>query len=107
MKSPSPSRRGRPKVYGWASPLQRILVLECVKFPPWGRVSAPAGVAPEALEECLHSSNGYKRRPARLLYWGGRLVSFSAGITPCSRPRCFFVLAQRPRVLLNHLAGAG
>ena len=26
--------------------------LECVKFPPWGRVSAPAGVAPEALEEC-------------------------------------------------------
>ena len=28
--------------------------LECVKFPPWGRVSEPAGVTPEALEECLH-----------------------------------------------------
>ena len=26
-------------------------------------VSGPAGVAPEALEECLHSSKGYKRRP--------------------------------------------
>jgi len=47
MKSPSPSRRGRPKVYGWVPPLQEVL--ECVKFPPWGRVSAPAGVAPEAL----------------------------------------------------------
>src|SRR6185312_8799637 len=46
MKSPSPSRRGRPKVYGWVPPLQEISVLECVKFPPWGRVSAPAGVAP-------------------------------------------------------------
>ena len=68
MKSPSSSRRGRPKVYGWAPPLQRILVLECMKFPPRGRVSAPAGVAPEALEECLHSSKGYKRRPAWLLH---------------------------------------
>ena len=56
------------------------LVLECVKFPPWGRVSAPAGVAPEALEECLHSSKGYKRRPAGLLHWGGRPASFSASI---------------------------
>jgi len=55
-------------VYGWASPLQGILVLECVKSPLWGRVSAPTGIAPEALEECLHSSNGYKRRPAWLLY---------------------------------------
>ena len=26
--------------------------LECVKLPPWGRISAPAGVAPEALEQC-------------------------------------------------------
>ena len=39
-------------------------VLEYVKFPPWGLVSAPAGVAPEALEECLLSSKGYKRRSA-------------------------------------------
>ena len=54
--------------------------LECVKFPPWGRVSAPAGVAPEALEECLHSSKGYKRRPAWLLNWGGRPAFLSAGL---------------------------
>ena len=26
------------------------------------------GVAPEALEECLYSSKGYKRRPAGLLH---------------------------------------
>ena len=57
------------------------MVLECVKFPMWGRVSAPAGVAPEALEECLHSSKGYKCRPAWLLYWGGRPGSFSTGIS--------------------------
>ena len=61
-------------------PLQGISILECVKFPPWGRVSAPAGVAPEALEECLYSSKGYKQRPAGLLYWGGRPAYFSAGI---------------------------
>ena len=67
-----------------------ILILECVKFPPWGRVSAPTGVAPEALEECLHSSKGYKRRPAWLLYWGGCSASFSVGIgVPFSRTRCF------------------
>ena len=67
-------------MYGWVPPLQEISVLECVKFPLWGRVSAPAGVAPEALEECLFSSKGYKRRPAGLLHWGGRPASFSAGI---------------------------
>ena len=33
-----------------------------LKFPPWGRVSAPAGVAPDALEECAHSSKGYECR---------------------------------------------
>ena len=61
------------------------LMLECVKFPPWGRISAPAGVVPEALEECLHLSKGYEHHPARLHYWGGHLVSFSAGIsTPFS-----------------------
>jgi len=67
-------------VYGWVPPLQEISVLECVKFPPWGRISAPAGVAPGALEECLYSSKGYKRRPAWLLHWGGRPASFLAGI---------------------------
>ena len=67
-------------MYGWVPPLPEILVLECVKFPPWGRVSAPAGVAPEALEECLYSSKGYKRRLAWLLHCGGRPASFSAGI---------------------------
>ena len=67
-------------MYQWVPPLQEISILECVKFPPSGRVSAPAGVALEALEECLYSSKGYKRRPAWLLHWGGRPVSFSAGI---------------------------
>ena len=71
-------------MYGWVPPLQEILVLECVKFPPWGRVSAPAGVAPEALEECLYSSKGYKRHPTWLLHWGGRPASFSAGISTLS-----------------------
>ena len=47
-------------MYGWVPPLQEILVLECVKFPPWGCISAPAGVAPKALEECVHSSKGYE-----------------------------------------------
>ena len=51
----------------------------CVKVPSWGRVGAPAGVAPEALEECLYSSKGYKRRHAGLPHWGVRPASFSAG----------------------------
>ena len=67
-------------MYGWVPPLHENSILECVKFPPWGRVSAPTGVAPEALEECLYSSKGYKRRPAGLLHWSGRPVCFSAGI---------------------------
>ena len=51
--------------------VQRVTVLEYVcEVSLWGRVSAPAGVAPEALEECLYSSKGYKRRPAGLLHWG-------------------------------------
>ena len=33
-----------------------------MKYPLWGRVSAPAGVAPEALEECEHLSKGYEYR---------------------------------------------
>ena len=37
-----------------------VLSLELVKFFPWGRVSAPAGVAPEALKEWEHSSKGYE-----------------------------------------------
>ena len=64
-----------------------VLILECVKFPSWGRVSAPAGVAPEALEECLHSSKGYKRRSAWLIRYGNRPASFSAGLgAPFNRP---------------------
>ena len=51
---------------------------------PWERISAPAGVSPEALEECLYSSKGYKRRPAGLLHWGGRPASFLAGISTLS-----------------------
>ena len=57
------------------------LILECVKFPPWGCVIAPAGVAPEALEECLHSSKGYKRRSAWSIWCGNRPASFSAGLS--------------------------
>ena len=38
------------------------------------------GCSPEALEECLYSSKGYKRRPAGLLHWGGPPAPFSAGI---------------------------
>ena len=49
------------------------------EIPSWGRISAPAGVAPEALEEWLHSSKGYERRPSWLLDWGDCPVSFSAG----------------------------
>ena len=71
-------------MYGWVPPLQEISVLECVKFPTWGRVSAPAGVAPDALEECLYTSKDYKRLPAWLLRWGGRPASFSAGIDTLS-----------------------
>ena len=60
----------------------------CVKFPPWGRVSAPADVAPEALEESLYSSKGYKHRPAGLLHWDGRPTSFfSRHRHSFSRPR--------------------
>ena len=65
-----------------------VLILERVKFPPWGHVSAPAGVAPEALEECLLSFKGYKRRSAWLIWWGDRPASFSAGLgIPFSRLR--------------------
>ena len=53
----------------------RMCEVSCV-----GARQRTRGVAPEALEECLHSSKGYKRRPAWLLHWGGRPVSFSAGI---------------------------
>ena len=78
----------------------------CVKFPPWGRVSAPTGVAPEALEEYLYSSKGYKRRPAGLLHWGGRPASFLAGIGTLSATLGISVLVQRPSVQLNHQVGA-
>ena len=37
-----------------------VLSLELVKFFLWGRVSAPMGVAPEALEKWEHSSKGYE-----------------------------------------------
>ena len=52
---------GRSEEKGWM--LVADLILKCVKFPSWGHVSTPAGVAPEALEECLHSSKGYTRCP--------------------------------------------
>ena len=59
-----------------------------VKSPPWGRVSAPAGVAPEALEESLCSSKGYKCCPTVLPHQGGRPASFfSRQRHSFSRPR--------------------
>ena len=86
--------------------LRRISILECVKFSPWGRVSAPAGVAPKAMEECLHSSRGYKRRPAWLIDWGDCPASFSAGLgVPFSWPRRFPVLIWWPAALLINPEG--
>ena len=38
------------------------------EIPPWRRVSAPAGVAPEALEEWEHSSRGYEHRDLGFSY---------------------------------------
>jgi len=60
------------------------LSLELVKFSPWGRVSAPADVAPEALEEWKHSSKGYERSVCMVGWVAGPLsVRFS-------RPRHYF-----------------
>ena len=60
------------------------LSLELVKFSPWGRVSAPADVAPEALEEWKHSSKGYERSVYMVGWVAGPLsVRFS-------RPRHYF-----------------
>ena len=47
-----PGRGARRKRREGSDACGLISILECVKFPPWGRVSAPTGVAPEALEEC-------------------------------------------------------
>ena len=49
MKSPSPSRRGRPKVYGWVPPPQEISVLECVKFSSVGARQRTRGCSPRGL----------------------------------------------------------
>ena len=67
-------------MYGWAPPLQGILVLECVKSPSWGRVSAPAVVAPEALEEWEHSSKGYEHNVCWLAGQQGHSAFVSAGL---------------------------
>ena len=75
------------------------LILECVKFPMWGRVSAPAGVAPEALEECLHSSKGYKRRSAWSIRCGDLPSSFSADLGVLfSRPQRFSCWYSGPQL---------
>ena len=92
-------------MYGWVPPLQGILVLKCLKFPPWGRVSAPADVAPEALEESLYSSKGYKHRPAGLLHWGGHSASFSAGIGTLSAALGILSAGTATRRSVNHQAG--
>ena len=51
-----------------------VLSLELVKFFPWGHVSAPTGVAPEALEEWEHSSKGYEHNVGWL---GSRVIQRS------------------------------
>ena len=45
-----------------------VLSLELVKFFPWGRVSAPAGVAPEALEEWLIAPEA-RSRAVSIVVW--------------------------------------
>ena len=57
-----------------------VLLLELVKFFPWGRVSAPSGVAPEALEEWEHSSKGYEHNVCWLAGQQGHSAFVSAGL---------------------------
>ena len=76
-----------------------------MKFPPRGHGSAPAGVALEALEECLYSSKGYKRRPTWLLHWGGRSASFSAGIDTLLAALGILSAGTAAQYQLNHQAG--
>ena len=57
-----------------------VLSLEFVKFFPWGHVSAPAGVAPEALEEWEHSSKGYEHNVCWLAGQQGHSAFVSAGL---------------------------
>ena len=93
-------------MYGWVAPLQEILVLKRVKFRPWGRVSAPAGVAPEALEECLYSSKGYKHRPLGCCTGMAVQHIFQPASALFQPPSAFSVLVQRLGIQLNHQAGA-
>ena len=51
-----------------------------MKFFARGRVSAPAGVAPEALEEWEHSSKGYEHRVCTVDWIAGLLSFVSAGL---------------------------
>ena len=57
-----------------------VLSLKFVKLFPWGCVSAPAGVAPEALEEWEHSSKGYEHRVCTVDWIAGLLSFVSAGL---------------------------
>ena len=51
-----------------------------MKFFLWGRISAPAGVAPEALEEWEHSSKGYEHNVCWLAGQQGHSAFVSAGL---------------------------
>ena len=51
-----------------------------MKYPPWGRVSAPTGVAPEALEEWEHLSKGYEHNVCWLAGQQGHSAFVSAGL---------------------------
>jgi hypothetical protein len=67
--------------------LQRLVLFDGTFFPtgrrgvPWRHASAPAGVAPEALEECLHSCKVFcVERPVRVAFVSAGLGIISAGL---------------------------
>jgi hypothetical protein len=54
---------------------------------PWGRASGPAGLAPEALEECAYSFKVFSQRCrcARCRFQLASAMSQSASAVPCAR----------------------
>jgi hypothetical protein len=62
---------------------QRFVLPDGTFFPPgrcvvpWGRASAPAGVAPEALEECVHSCKAFPQRAVEGVFWYTKNVHYT------------------------------
>ena len=72
-----------------------------------GARQTPAGVAPEALEESLCSSKGYKCCPTVGSFTGVAVQRlFQPASAPFQPASAFSVLVQRPGIRLNHQAGA-